>query len=123
MREPSQVGEAKPHPKVGLKQLLEVFLVCSLPGLDFEITDRVVIAKDLKHQLPPKFPMLLRYDKTNVPNSEVQCPLNKQDFGEEVLKWVVAFRIQVRDTCLIRSFGISLEFDASVGILGRGHPG
>eukprot|EP00253_Pinus_taeda_P025630 PITA_25630 len=33
------VDEAKPQPKVGLKQLLEVFLVYSLPGSDFEITD------------------------------------------------------------------------------------
>jgi len=38
LREPSQAEEAKLQPKVGLKQLLEVFLVCSLPGPDFEIT-------------------------------------------------------------------------------------
>jgi len=38
LREPSQVGEAKPQPKVGLKQLLEVFLDCNLPGPNFKIT-------------------------------------------------------------------------------------
>lgn len=38
MREPSQVGEAKPQPKVGLKQLLKVFLINNLSGEGFVIT-------------------------------------------------------------------------------------
>jgi len=42
MREPSQVGEAKPQPKVGLKELHKVCLVSSLSGLGFVITSRRV---------------------------------------------------------------------------------
>jgi len=39
VREPSQVGEAKPQPKVGLKQLLMVFLVSRISGKCFVITE------------------------------------------------------------------------------------
>jgi len=42
VREPSQVEEAKPQPKVGLKQLLKVYLISNLSGLGFVITCAMV---------------------------------------------------------------------------------
>ena len=49
LREPSQVGEAKPQPKVGLKQLLKVYLINSLSGVDFEITVSLALVNGSHH--------------------------------------------------------------------------